>query len=641
MMRPPDDNALLREFLENHSDEAFASLVSNHINLVYSVALRQIGNPHQAEEISQAVFIILAKKAKQLRHEKALSSWLFQTTRLTANNFLRSEMRRHNREKEAYMQSLSNESHEEAWPKIAPLLDGAVSALREKDRRAILLRFYEGRNLQEVGTALETTEAAAEKRVTRALEKLRKHFLRHGINSTTAIIAGVMSASSLQMAPAALAKTATTIALANGATASASTLTLIKGALKIMAWTKTKTAVVTSAAIVLATFTAVVATTHFHRVSPKLKLPTGQVNPMIAYGYSRYVVVLAPNGSLWSWGEERLGWPVLGLGTRVQNTTALRRIGTDADWVSVAPGDSHCLAIKSDGSLWAWGGNSLYQLGDGTKTDRATPVRSIPGNDWKQAAAAGEHSFAIKNDGTLWAWGAGCLGLGAGVRDKSVQATQVGSSTNWKKIWTGGIQTLGLQSDGSLWFWGAITGDPHDALTTVPTLVSPDTNWVDVCFGYFTILAIKSDGTLWSWGRDANFYTLADASSNRIPEQVGTDNDWESCSSAPACLYHLFRKKDGTLWAVDASEHRKVKADNSYAPLTFEKVDWDKGIAAFAAGADDIGVILTPDGEIWTWGRVIGQFATKDYPGPYGQSFDPKPTIIDKPWQLTNFDSAR
>ena len=83
-MQPTDDSALLRQYAENNSDEAFAALVTRHINLVYSVALRQVGNPHAAEEITQAVFIILAKKAAQLRHDEALSSWLFQATRLTA-----------------------------------------------------------------------------------------------------------------------------------------------------------------------------------------------------------------------------------------------------------------------------------------------------------------------------------------------------------------------------------------------------------------------------------------------------------------------------------------------------------------------------------------------------------------------------
>jgi len=243
-MERTDDNVLLHQFAEKRSEEAFAALVARHVNLVYSVALRRVGEPHDAEEIAQAVFIILAKKAGELRHDKAISSWLFQTTRLTANNFIRSEMRRHRREQEAYMQSLLNESGEDAWPRIAPLLDDAVGALGEKDRRAIILRFYEGRNLAEVGTVLGASEDAAEKRVTRAVEKLRKFFFKRGVDSTSAVLTGTITSHSVQAAPAALAKTISTVALAKGAAASTSTLTLVKGALKVMAWTKTKTTIV-------------------------------------------------------------------------------------------------------------------------------------------------------------------------------------------------------------------------------------------------------------------------------------------------------------------------------------------------------------------------------------------------------------
>ena len=252
-MQSTDDRALLRQYAENNSDEAFAALVTRHVSLVYSVALRQVGNPHHAEEITQAVFIILARKAAALRHDKALSSWLFQATRLTANNFVRSESRRHRREDEAYMQSVLEEAGTEVWPKIAPFLDDAVANLREKDRRAILLRFYEGRNLREVGAVLGASEDAAEKRVNRALEKLRHIFAKRGVSSTTAILAGAISAHSVQAVPVTLAKSVTAVALAKGAAASTSTLTLIKGALKIMAWTKAKTAIVVGAVAILAT----------------------------------------------------------------------------------------------------------------------------------------------------------------------------------------------------------------------------------------------------------------------------------------------------------------------------------------------------------------------------------------------------
>src|SRR3954451_23497256 len=180
-MEPTDDSALLRQYAEDQSDEAFALLVARHINLVYSVALRCVGDPHQAEEVAQAVFILLAKKAEQLRHDKGLSSWLFQTTRLTASNFIRGETRRHRREQEAHMQSVLNEPGSDLWLRIAPLLDDAVAGLSEKDRHAIVLRFYEGRSLREVGAALGSSEDAAEKRVSRAVERLREFFAKRGV----------------------------------------------------------------------------------------------------------------------------------------------------------------------------------------------------------------------------------------------------------------------------------------------------------------------------------------------------------------------------------------------------------------------------------------------------------------------------
>ena len=136
--------------------------------------------------------------------------------------------------------------------------------LGQTDRDALVLRYFEGRSLNEVGSALGASEEAAKKRVNRALEKLRKIFTRHGITSTTDAIASAITANSIQAAPATLAKTVTAVAIAKGATASVSTLTLIKGALKIMAWTKAKTAIVAGAAILLASGTAFVAVKNTH-----------------------------------------------------------------------------------------------------------------------------------------------------------------------------------------------------------------------------------------------------------------------------------------------------------------------------------------------------------------------------------------
>jgi RNA polymerase sigma factor (sigma-70 family) len=290
-MQELDDNALLREYVERDSEEAFAALVARHVNKVYSVALRLAGNPHSAEEITQAVFVILAKKSRQLGKRVILSGWLYQTARLTAVTFIRGGIRRARREQEAYMQTVLNENESDLsrrsgtevdaiWKQFAPLLDAAMAGLNETDRHAVVLRFFDGKSLREVGAALGANEEAAKKRVSRALEKLHHYFTKRGVSSTTAIIAGAISANSVQAAPVALAKSVTAIAVAKGATASGSTLTLIKGALKIMAWTKAKTAIVVAASVLLAAGTTTAVIHRMHTGSQAvLKTLTLKVNP--------------------------------------------------------------------------------------------------------------------------------------------------------------------------------------------------------------------------------------------------------------------------------------------------------------------------------------------------------------------------
>jgi RNA polymerase sigma factor (sigma-70 family) len=247
------DMVLLRDYARHGSEEAFAELVRRHVNLVYSAALRQVGIAAHAEEIAQAVFIILAQKAARLRPDTILEGWFFQTTRLASLSFLRGERRRHWREQEAFMQSNLQESGEPPiWNQLAPLLDEALARLGKTDREAVVLRYFKGKSLNEVATALKTTEAAAQSRVHRAVGKLQKYFLQRGIDSTTAAIAGTISANSVCVAPVTLAKTISAVAVTKGTAASTSTLTLIKGALKIMAWTKAKTAFVVGAGLLLA-----------------------------------------------------------------------------------------------------------------------------------------------------------------------------------------------------------------------------------------------------------------------------------------------------------------------------------------------------------------------------------------------------
>jgi RNA polymerase sigma factor (sigma-70 family) len=225
------DSALLEQFAKNESEEAFTEIVRRHIGLVHSVALRHTQNAQHAEEITQAVFIILARKASSLGPKSILSGWLYHTARLTAANFQRAEFRRVRREQEVFMQSPGHDEQiQSAWRELSPLLEEAMSKLGTTDRDAIVLRFFENKSLREVGTAMGMEERAAQKRVARGLEKLRAFFSKRGLTLSVVVIGGTIAANSVQAAPATLVTTVAATAV-KSTTAAASTLTLVKGVL--------------------------------------------------------------------------------------------------------------------------------------------------------------------------------------------------------------------------------------------------------------------------------------------------------------------------------------------------------------------------------------------------------------------------
>ena len=252
-----DDMELVREYAQHRSEEAFATLVSRHINLVYSVALRRLYDVHLAEEVTQAVFIILARKAASLHSKTILPAWLCRTAQYAAADALKTQRRRQRREQEMHMESVVNQPDPEAtsWKTIAPLLDSAMAQLGEKDHSAIVLRFFEGKDLKQVGAALGVSENAAKTRVCRATEKLRKFFRSRGITLSAAAIAGVIAENSVQAAPVGLSASVT-VAVVQGAAVTTSTLTLIKTTLRIMAWTKLKTGLVIGVITLLTAGTA-------------------------------------------------------------------------------------------------------------------------------------------------------------------------------------------------------------------------------------------------------------------------------------------------------------------------------------------------------------------------------------------------
>jgi RNA polymerase sigma factor (sigma-70 family) len=179
-----DDARLLQEYVETGSQEAFGQLVSRHINFVFAAALRNVHDRHVAEEITQAVFIVRARKASTLRHEAVLSSWLLSTCRYASLGHMKMAARRKRHEKRAaeMVKTVWEEEAEAQWPQYEGDLDAALASLREGDRKAVMLRFYEHKSFDEIATILGTAEEAARKRVSRAVEKLRGYF---GVSTRT------------------------------------------------------------------------------------------------------------------------------------------------------------------------------------------------------------------------------------------------------------------------------------------------------------------------------------------------------------------------------------------------------------------------------------------------------------------------
>ena len=252
-----DDMTLLREYAETRSEVAFSTLVDRHIHFVYSSALRQVRDPQLAQEVTQVVFIILARKAAKISPNSILSGWLFKTVRFTASAQIKAHIRRQRREQEAQVNSLLTQepSPEQTWQQMSPLLDEALAKLSETDRQAVLMRYFENKSLAQVGGALAVNEDAARKRVGRAVEKLRQFFARRGVALSVLAIGSALSTHAVQAAPPGLAAAISASAI-KGSAGAASTLTLLKGALKLMTLAKLKLAAATGAAAIAVAATA-------------------------------------------------------------------------------------------------------------------------------------------------------------------------------------------------------------------------------------------------------------------------------------------------------------------------------------------------------------------------------------------------
>jgi RNA polymerase sigma factor (sigma-70 family) len=237
------DWELLQAYVKSRSEPAFAELVRLHLDWVHSVALRHVGDPHLAEDVVQSVFVLLARKAGDLRPGTALGGWLFRTTRHVAAHARRAELRRKCREATACTMTNDTHSHDNdeiLWQQLAPHLDLAVSALSESDRSAILLRFYEKAPMRKVGERLGVSEDAAKKRVSRAVERMREFLVKRGVKIGSVALAGFLAEKTVQAAPTAMAAAVAKIVAAKSASASAMLPPLAQATLRAWQWAKVK-----------------------------------------------------------------------------------------------------------------------------------------------------------------------------------------------------------------------------------------------------------------------------------------------------------------------------------------------------------------------------------------------------------------
>lgn len=322
-------------------------------------------------------------------------------------------------------------------------------------------------------------------------------------------------------------------------------------------------------------------------------------------------LALKNDGTVWTWGANSIG-QLYNLGLTTINDISVK-LDNLSNIIAIAEGENHSLALRNDGTVWAWGFNDEGQLGNGTATNNNTPAQVSSLNNIIAIAGGDKHSLALKNDGTVWAWGynsLGQLGNGTSYRNSNTPV-QVVNLSNIIAIAGGIDHSLALKNDGTVWAWGEnnygqLGNGTTTFYSTTPVQVSNLTNIIAIAAEYDHCLALKSDGTVWAWGNN-NYGQLGDGSTtnHNIPVQVGNLSNVKAI--AVGKYYSAALTSDGKVWTWGYNCYGQLGNNtsiNSSIPVQAGNLI---NIIAIATGENHC-LALQNDGTIWAWGlNHVGQ----------------------------------
>ncbi len=308
-----------------------------------------------------------------------------------------------------------------------------------------------------------------------------------------------------------------------------------------------------------------------------IQVGTGNTWTTLSAGNGYFAGAIDTSGRLWMWGDNF--WGQTSQATTTTPITVPTQVGADTAWRAISVGFGHSVALKTNGTMWSWGDNAEGQLGNGTLgTPNITPTQIGVATDWVDVTSGTYHSVALKSDGTMWAWGDddfGNLGHGGATTTPNPTPTQIGTDTDWLDVESFGVFTMALKSTGTLWAWGSNTSGQlgqgaSSTPVTAPVQVGTDTDWVNVSVGAAHVLAVKSNGTLWAWGNNSrgqvgsgsvggNFFT---------PTQVGSDTNWQLAKGGPVVSFAM-RGIDTSLDAYDVYPEVTTAAGSLDQSLSF------------------------------------------------------------------------